>query len=691
MYQRTGTAWDQYSYYLKMAITNSKFAKRAETKPMSTPKGAAESHITSRATHQRLVSEIAERIAKELGLNKDYVYIAMLMHDAGHPFSAHEGEQIFNIIGRIKNTGYFHHNAKGVEVILSEDVCSKAIDMIPEIENNPELKKSLEEDFYHFLDVVISHDGEATKRDQEKEAEHYESMKDAVFTKLGLSNSANKYKFIAQDPEGRLGKVADVLAYLPTDIQDGFRLGIVDSFNDDYLEAFGTMFFDDGTLTREEKIEKAGAFLDEIKSQSLRIFKSDMNTKINKQILEHTSAIIKEANEKGINTKKLTDEEQVKLDEFVNEKIEQIRTNTSTSSSMEKNQLESYLMELREFIGKMTKVNSGTVERITDAMREYFIQDFIKNSKSTGKMGFSQKAEDLFYKIKELNYQYIVQYTKWDYQYEGQPEAALELIKRVSKGLIKSGAIRDKIYDSSIRSYITDPDALQYMNTPYREEEEYEGYRIRKKISRPSQVACKDKDKDKHKKSKGKKLKSKKCKMHRNKMLRDAYTYTRKMGQIFAIKYMNVFNAIPHTVVENVECALDNRIAVVDFLTDFQAKSNRKLRNRMIEKYGSLAKAKENKEDFIAELIEEERQKMEEKMATQLAIDFLSGMTDRGFNDLAIRTGFMTKKQAYNAKRSGRVSDIVAEHLRKLKVADQTPKPQVTPSSQGDDGQPGGR
>ena len=36
--------------------------------------------------------------------------------------------------------------------------------------------------------------------------------------------------------------------------------------------------------------------------------------------------------------------------------------------------------------------------------------------------------------------------------------------------------------------------------------------------------------------------------MHRNKMLRDAYTYTRKMGQIFAIKYMNVFNAIPHTV-----------------------------------------------------------------------------------------------------------------------------------------------
>lgn len=31
-------------------------------------------------------------------------------------------------------------------------------------------------------------------------------------------------------------------------------------------------------------------------------------------------------------------------------------------------------------------------------------------------------------------------------------------------------------------------------------------------------------------------------------------------------------------------------------------------------------------------------------MAIQLSIDYLAGMTDRGFNELAIRTGYMKKE-----------------------------------------------
>ena len=43
-------------------------------------------------------------------------------------------------------------------------------------------------------------------------------------------------------------------------------------------------------------------------------------------------------------------------------------------------------------------------------------------------------------------------------------------------------------------------------------------------------------------------------------------------------------------------------------------------------------------------MIDEERGKREEKIAIQLSIDDLSGMTDRGCNELAVRTGFMKKE-----------------------------------------------
>lgn len=220
--QRTNLVWDKYIDYLIDAINGSKFMKRAERKPMSTPKTATESHISTRSTHLRESADVAKRLAKGLGLNEDYIYTAMLMHDAGHPFSAHEGEEIFNYLGELHNTQYFHHNAKGIEIIISEDICGKAISKIPNIENNPELKRKLEEEFDYFLDVVISHDGEATKKDMLKSETYYPNIHDAVAAKVRSANTQNVYKFIAQTPEGKIAKFADVIAYLASDMQDRF-------------------------------------------------------------------------------------------------------------------------------------------------------------------------------------------------------------------------------------------------------------------------------------------------------------------------------------------------------------------------------------------------------------------------------------------------------------------------------------
>ena len=152
-------------------------------------------------------------------------------------------------------------------------------------------------------------------------SEKYASMEDAVLTKLRLSNSENKYKFIAQTDEGKLAKVADVLAYLPTDIQDGFRMRIITKFNDEYLELFGAMFAPETNLSRNAKIAFAKDMLDTMKKERLRELKSDMIDPENQGILKHVDAIIRQAQEQGVNIDALSNQDKERLNEITEAKI----------------------------------------------------------------------------------------------------------------------------------------------------------------------------------------------------------------------------------------------------------------------------------------------------------------------------------------------------------------------------------
>ena len=660
MLQRTNLAWDPYYKYLERVITGSKSTSRAEIKPMMTPKGAGEPHLTSRATHERLAADIIEEIARELGLNAEYAYIGMLFHDAGHPFSAHDGEEFFDLIGRVENCGFYHHNAKGVETILAENICEQAINMIPGIENNPELRKKLEEEFYYYLDIVVSHDGEATKSDINKETTPYPTIKEAVMTKLCLANATGTYKFIAQTDEGKLAKIADVLAYLPTDIQDGFRLSGITGFNEDYLELIGSMFAEDETLDDNGKREFAKQFITEIQGRKLRELESDMTNPLNQEILGYAIEIRREAKNQGLNISALSDEERDKLDQIIESKIQKIRREKHTSTYEEEQKQYSNENKLREFTSKILNLSSATVAEITSKIREYFISDFIKTSREKQKLTFSLKAEDLFYKLKRYNGKYIVTHLKFDYQRVGQPDAAKELVNDVAQSLVKSGAIRDKFYDEAIMKEVEklNPKAATYMKSPQREEATYDEYKKKVKIITGRKTL------------EGKYEETDPKKLHKYKLFKDVYSYTRKHGQSFARKYVTVFEAIPYTVRKNVEFALENKNEKTDFLQEYQQENNDNIRNRMIKRYGSIEAAKEHNEEFIAELVEEERNKMEEKMAKQLAIDYLSGMTDRGFNAVAIKTGYMTYEQVWNGSRGG-TSQSVSKLVAALERAEQ--------------------
>ena len=57
-------------------------------------------------------------------------------------------------------------------------------------------------------------------------------------------------------------------------------------------------------------------------------------------------------------------------------------------------------------------------------------------------------------------------------------------------------------------------------------------------------------------------------------------------------------------------------------------------------------------------------------MAMQVAIDYLSGMTDRSFNDLAVRTGYMNYDQIHNATRGGKPSENVVKLIYNMQQED---------------------
>jgi len=229
------TSFDGYMNELKAVIDErAKYTRRAEGKPMATIEDPDNPHITNRGEHMRQAAIEALKIAKGLGLNETVIYIGMLMHDAGQPFGAHDGEKTMSIIGELLNTGFFHHNAKGVDVVLSEDIIQKFIDAVPEAKDNKELQESLEAEAWYFLELIVGHDGESTSKDNEKynkSGKKYKSIKEAVLDKVSTANRTNQYKCSVETLEAQVSKPADILSYLKSDILTGFSKGILKKLN----------------------------------------------------------------------------------------------------------------------------------------------------------------------------------------------------------------------------------------------------------------------------------------------------------------------------------------------------------------------------------------------------------------------------------------------------------------------------
>lgn len=145
--------------------------------------------IHNRLFHTIKVFQIARDICRNLGLNEDLAMAIALAHDLGHPPFGHEGEKVLSKLS-LKYLGKeFRHNRQSLRIVKEIERQNLTL----EVENG-----------------IVTHCGEELL---------YELR---PCRRLVLDDSE-----LPATLEGCVVRIADIIAYLPMDLQDALSLGIV--------------------------------------------------------------------------------------------------------------------------------------------------------------------------------------------------------------------------------------------------------------------------------------------------------------------------------------------------------------------------------------------------------------------------------------------------------------------------------
>ena len=143
-------------------------------------------HYRTRLTHTLEVAQIARTIARSLRLNEDLAEAIALGHDLGHTPFGHAGEDVLDKVSKLG----FKHNEQSLRVVEFLERDGKGLNLTKEVR-----------------DGIVNHNG------------------------------GN----VASTLEGKIIKLADRIAYINHDIDDGVRSGILkaEEIPKEYIEVLG--------------------------------------------------------------------------------------------------------------------------------------------------------------------------------------------------------------------------------------------------------------------------------------------------------------------------------------------------------------------------------------------------------------------------------------------------------------------
>lgn len=150
-------------------------------------------YYRTRLTHTIEVAQIARTIGRSLQLNEDLIEAIALAHDLGHPPFGHAGEDVLNeLMGGKRRSDKFNHNLRSFEIVTKFEKRYPNFDGL-------NLTKEV-------LVGILKHS--------------------TVYDKPGDSNYNS---FVKEGPvlEAKVVDIADSLAYLSHDIDDGLTSGCI--------------------------------------------------------------------------------------------------------------------------------------------------------------------------------------------------------------------------------------------------------------------------------------------------------------------------------------------------------------------------------------------------------------------------------------------------------------------------------
>lgn len=466
------------------------------------------------------------------------------------------------------------------------------------------------------------------------------------------------------------------------------------------------MFSSEYPGTREERIECGRRIIDQMKQQNLREKRQtkDFMLSQDKDVQKALSTILSKVQKLGVDVNtadvetlqkifdkekenfrkkkikaffktrgvNIPEEQRSGLETNIDKKIEQgiPLDEMEEMFAEELNTINSQVNKIEEFGVKMLRTRSSVVYEVTSKMKEYFINDLIENSQNSITPQLSNAGWDMFFRAKALNYSEFVKSTNWNYQTQEYPEAAMELVEKCAESLVKSGAIRNKFYDHAVREHVREEEALQYMKTQYRPEGTYISYRKQhgigdlKALAKPTKGTFTG-NKEQH---------------ALMKLFSDLYSYVENEDKVFAVRYENTFNAIKTRVAQKINNALTISHQSKNSL--YRPKSQEQIeeiRREVTEIYGTTELTPEQREEFISKKIQSELKQMENKMAIQLSTDYLAGMTDRSFAEIAIQTGHLSPEVLKNGVRGDVESEQVNLLLKNLNETEGKKTAQTAP------------
>ncbi len=153
-------------------------------------------YYRTRLTHTLEVSQISRSIAYALNLNEDLTEAIALSHDLGHPPFGHAGEEILN--EKMTNNGGFDHNEQAIRITC---ILEKRYSKFSGLNLS-----------WETIEGMIKHNGKV-----ENPREYIKKLDKKLNFELNKNSSL----------EGQVAAIADDIAYLSHDFDDGLNSGLL--------------------------------------------------------------------------------------------------------------------------------------------------------------------------------------------------------------------------------------------------------------------------------------------------------------------------------------------------------------------------------------------------------------------------------------------------------------------------------